>query len=1076
MRTVAVCLACTMMLTPPSISAQKPPAKADPALAANAGAGKNVPAKPDPAKKPAKPKPEPTPPTGSYLQDVCSFTTLRCLRTNPPGLAATPLPEPPLGALAADMGPCQSLLADSEKVIRSTDVNKLLGNIPKPFSTLPVGPYLYIYSSDLTLTGAEKTLLDTIEGQIGAVVAASTSFELELAIPHAATLTNIGASLQAAAPPGLTVTATSAASVRIVLDGSVDCAALKGFLKYTSRFAYHVSSDTPVASVFYLDPAGAGAAVGGKAVPYAAGGAAALSSVSIPAAPGSGAGNTGGGNKGSGDGGASGGGGSGKSAGSAPGGTSSGGSSGGGSQKAAASSGQASGQTITVTTSSAPAAAAKTPAGPATGNPATVTSISASAPAGASNESKDAAPSEPDAPRTPAPPSSEPTFSVNGRDLYFTGGTPGDDGWITEKKRALALLDLPQPQVLVNAWVMQSSTTRAQHSGQLTNLLHEVVNSFNDTIQLSLYLGWSKLRSDSKGAEFFNKDFYNYLTLRTVLDSRAAGDGVNSDQDVVRGVAGKRVDDGNTVDGSCGKNEYCLGYTTLFNPTQPRLTDMLLALIAANKPSDEADLAIKEVECGKNTLLSSMVNTECDTEGKQVQTEISGESNCDPNSAHCKAAETHDTTQLENVLLESKKGWSLGGCQEMDEHKLLERERRHPEDQRLPLECFRMAMHMLGNDAAGNSSTVGLVRAALADFLFNYKLSQEYPHEFAPYDLTASAQALDAALSPFIHAFNEDLQAFQTFVRARFVVGTSSMKLSGDKNTFLNDGIITVQTTSGDIASVATGTQSFLNTSKAPSISQLLSGVAGTKSGGQTGGPLSGVLSNLSMNEAQVLLGALSAYQTTTLNVGRQLNLVVKPRSLLGASAAEMDVQLNADQAPNSPNYWTAGSGSGTAGGADLSQVTQHDVTTHVRIDSIQLFDISSFSALLSKGRDKFPLLPPFVEIPYVGTLLGIPLPAAREYHTSSAVVSAVIVPTATDIAYSIRFVNDRVVFGKQDSACAWQLNAGSPTCTVRRATSLADFGGAPIREFHRMKLQCILAGKGCEAITFSNLLHDDAD
>jgi hypothetical protein len=85
-------------------------------------------------------------------------------------------------------------------------------------------------------------------------------------------------------------------------------------------------------------------------------------------------------------------------------------------------------------------------------------------------------------------------------------------------------------------------------------------------------------------------------------------------------------------------------------------------------------------------------------------------------------------------------------------------------------------------------------------------------------------------------------------------------------------------------------------------------------------------------------------------------------------------------------------------------------VKTHIRVDSVVLFDLSSFSAVLSKGR---PLLPPLVELPFLGTLAGVPLPTAKEYHSSSAIVSAVVVPTATDLAFGIRFVDDIVLDSK---------------------------------------------------------------
>jgi hypothetical protein len=50
------------------------------------------------------------------------------------------------------------------------------------------------------------------------------------------------------------------------------------------------------------------------------------------------------------------------------------------------------------------------------------------------------------------------------------------------------------------------------------------------------------------------------------------------------------------------------------------------------------------------------------------------------------------------------------------------------------------------------------------------------------------------------------------------------------------------------------------------------------------------------------------------------------------------------------------------------------------------------------------------VEIPYIGTLVGVPLPPAESYQTSTAIVSEVVVPTATDLANGLRIEAGTVV------------------------------------------------------------------
>ena len=70
------------------------------------------------------------------------------------------------------------------------------------------------------------------------------------------------------------------------------------------------------------------------------------------------------------------------------------------------------------------------------------------------------------------------------------------------------------------------------------------------------------------------------------------------------------------------------------------------------------------------------------------------------------------------------------------------------------------------NSDDGQPSALGLLRAAVAGFLFDYKISQSYPHEFDPYSLSMSADRLNAALSPLIEAFNRDLTAYQRVLQA----------------------------------------------------------------------------------------------------------------------------------------------------------------------------------------------------------------------------------------------------------------------------------------------------------------------
>jgi hypothetical protein len=172
------------------------------------------------------------------------------------------------------------------------------------------------------------------------------------------------------------------------------------------------------------------------------------------------------------------------------------------------------------------------------------------------------------------------------------------------------------------------------------------------------------------------------------------------------------------------------------------------------------------------------------------------------------------------------------------------------------------------------------------------------------------------------------------------------------------------------------------------------------------------------------------------------------------ASSAEIAVTLNADEAAGGPAF--AG---GQGATQDNSRVANHDVTTRVRVESLKLFEVSAFSAVVQRSRSRFPLLPPFVEIPYIGTIAGIPMPGAKEYHASTAIISAMVVPTAADIAYGLRFLFDQVLDGDGGACSFLQGSAGggvTTQCRFRRAVSMRDLNQSPIRMFHKYMVTCL--------------------
>lgn len=611
-----------------------------------------------------------------------------------------------------------------------------------------------------------------------------------------------------------------------------------------------------------------------------------------------------------------------------------------------------------------------------------------------------------------------------GDDLILLAGANGDSA-IPEKERILAAMDLPRPQMLINGWVLQSSTKDYSKSAQFRNAVTQFVNQQNDALQAAVLTGWNVIAGRIKAgmaagpinlqseqllstSSFFDHDFTDYLTQRKAYNPVKEGPSPSSGLTLAGEESGATAAQPSQL--FCQEQQYCMGYTELFAHVRPRLTDLLLTLIAANDPPAEVNAAIDAVEGNPSR---GQTGTPC---------------------------ENRDLDLLK-----------AGG-----------------DTPPLALECLRERADTL---LAPGHESLGTVRAALADFLFNYKMSQMYPHEFTPYDLSQSAVAFDHALEPLIDNFNRDIAAFQIYWQGR--ITDQESHLISEKQLFYS-GILSVRTVAGNASTASTTSQSYLNISQAPDIGTLLSNLAAAAPAAVTAGTPAGVLAgNMSPNEVQSLKAALQSYQTTKAQIGRQLTIQAQPRSLAGASAAEMDVTFNASESAP-PTYWSTAPASNTSG-PDLSRVASQSVTTHVRVDSLNLFEISSMTAILRAGRTKFPLLPPFVEIPYIGTLVGIPLKQAENFQTSTAIISAVVVPTASDLANGLRFRADLVLLslndGAGDQSC--KLGGAVPTCHVRQAASMQELGGrARLIEYNHQMVQCYASGAtDCYSLRLDQIL-----
>jgi hypothetical protein len=264
---------------------------------------------------------------------------------------------------------------------------------------------------------------------------------------------------------------------------------------------------------------------------------------------------------------------------------------------------------------------------------------------------------------------------------------------------------------------------------------------------------------------------------------------------------------------------------------------------------------------------------------------------------------------------------------------------------------------------------------------------------------------------------------------------------------FVSDGIITVRGIGGDYSFVDTVTQNFFDATQAKPLADVLSALTGQGGSGQGGGSASDLLTKGAANPATIapLVAALLP-KPTEAKIGKQLTLKITPFTLPGASSAELQVDLTAGE-DAAPTLYQSGS---NAGLDNVSRVATHNVTTRVRVESVKMFELSSFSALLQRPRSKFPLLPPFVQLPGIGSLASLPLPPAKQYHRSTAIVSAVIVPTAADLAYGIEFAPDRRLTGIGPGA-----NPFGFSYQMRKLLSLSEVPRTPIGAFHNAMTAC---------------------
>lgn len=907
--------------------------------------------------------------------------------------------------------------------VTPADLIQLLGNT-EPFSLVPFGSAAVVIYSTNKQPKEDTEELSQLKTNLKALLAKrptddqktnvrATSSEptsIVIRVPRLPASSDVFPQVRKLDYDGIKVKDAVPGLVRITCESGVNPATYRAFLNNLRRLFWGKSSEGPAARVFYLDATNAAAALGGTPVQSAkANGADASTQPANQTSA-----KTGGDSAAKPNSDSEGGGGDASSGSAAS-------VQGGDKQKA-----------------KNPASKKKPGGGSASGGPAGGGQSGGAAkpnqPGPAASTTKPAAATE-----TPAASAPEATARpatvlpvASGDMVVFSG----DDAAIMEKKRILATIDFPRPEVIINAWSFQASSSKAEVPEAQARRLRQKVGQFNEALQRGIERAYIYIHKEILAGAFFDKDFYDYLSLRYVADSPADAPRISdtsivlspSENKVViarswRRMLGKASP--TTTGGVCSEDQYCLGYTTLFNPLRPTLTDMLLAVIASEKPQTQFKKALEEM-----------------------------------------------IGDLPRLNAAQKKKFAAGSCEEQDAITL--QASRDQVETPFPLYCF-IAELKVAIPSDTEISMLQPLRAALANFLFQYKMAIQYPHEFSPYDLSQSAQDLNSVLNPLVQAFNRDLAAYLGEIATDTATGGQGKRsfLPGGGTRFINNGIITVRTVSGQQTTVDTITQNYFDASSAPALTDVINSIGSAEK--NIPGPIK---ANLSANEAAVIIGALNSVSPTTARIGREFKISVTPHSLSGASASQLEVSLDTNDVSEPTLY-----SNNKSTPDQTSRIARHGTSTRVRLESIKLFEISAFTAMLQRSRKNLPLVPPFMELPYIGSLVSIPLPGAKEFHRSTAVMSAIVVPTAADLANGIAFVSDRVAAcsdeGPGERECQADADSANPKApnpfryTFRRALTLEDLGRHPIREFNRAMVKCFGQASShstCGDLTFASV------
>ena len=538
----------------------------------------------------------------------------------------------------------------------------------------------------------------------------------------------------------------------------------------------------------------------------------------------------------------------------------------------------------------------------------------------------------------------------------------GERASIDRIRRLVTVLDQPRPRIALQLWNLEVSNRDSEEIASNFKRARNLIRFYDGIIRQIHTAGWNRfleiVKHESNG--FFDSSVWSYAT--DLYGSRGEGgeaDGCTYSHDL-----------------------YCLGYDLNLEGT-PSLSRMIIMLALSSKPLYYA----KKVSFWHVNLSERLI---------KEQQEIN---NCE---------EEFSPT----ICLDPRRSIRL--TRTRDE--------------------FRNLFE---------GEQVKLFQAAILDYLFHYKWSLSYPERFSAYNLARSADRIDAFFYPIVEALGADIEAlvqemtehpsWPTAPKRNRVAAFIPKLWNGGPSLagISNSGRVKVVSLSADPSSLKSETVSYFDMTPPPTFLIPERGGAGGDGFSETGSQINNgssstvsesvsvsdgravqsgptMLSPLTAGTVTAALRALQASEPVTAKLNRQLSLDFTAHSLAEASSAELSLKLTVSQEEPSTN------GTASASSFVFDRIANTELSTTVRVPGSRLFEISNIAldVQVSRPDGLVPIVGHvwngvFGQVPLLNRLFKWKREPSTVYHRNLIVVTAVIAPTAADLALGLRYHND---------------------------------------------------------------------